>query len=218
MILHVAAATCLLALAAPAKPVLTAEFRKGGWEAKQFIMVKSPRWPHRGTWVQEADHIRNAVPKDATPKQLLSKRAGETYTSMVWRKPVKGAFTARVTTSFDHRMAPLIVLAPELGKGADGGAEYRGHVEIVLYDRGVNVWRHFHKDGRPSWKKLAWMRLDLKPKVKHVLSVRRRGPYLTVRADEREFGVRVDDLPESLYVGITGCEGVNRFYDFTIKR
>lgn len=217
MIAYAAAVTCLLALAAPARPTVAVEFRRGAWNPKHFITVKSPRWAHRGRWVQEADHIRNAVPKDATPKELLGKRAGETYTSMVYREPVKGPFTARITTSFADRMAPLIVLASRLGKSADGGPEYRQHVEIVLYDQGVNVWRHFYKNGRPSWKKLAWMRLDLKPNVKHVLSVRRKGALLTVRANDREFGVRVEDLPESLYVGLTGCEGVNRFHDFSLK-
>ncbi len=25
------------------------------------------------------------------------------------------------------------------------------------------------------------------------------------------------DLPKKLYVGVTGCEGLNRFYDFNLR-
>lgn len=43
-----------------------------------------------------------------------------------------------------------------------------------------------------------------------------RGKELTVRIDGYEFGYLDDTLPDTYHVGITGCEGVNRFYDFAV--
>ena len=41
---------------------------------------------------------------------------------------------------------------------------------------------------------------------------------LTVSVAGHTFGYFEDALPDSFYVGITGCEGLNRFYDFTVRR
>ena len=50
--------------------------------------------------------------------------------------------------SFDHLMAPLIVIAPELGRSADGKyLELRDHYEIVLFFQGINIWHHRYIGG-----------------------------------------------------------------------
>lgn len=196
-------------------------FARDGWNPDSWMRVKSPRWEHFGGWVQKDDCIENETPTGAKPKDLLSKLAGQIYSSMVLKEKFKGNVTVSVEMEFAGRMAPLIVIAPELGASAKGVPEYREHFEIVLFDKGVNVWHHFFKAGKPSWKKAAYSRFTLKPNTRYTLKVKlartSRGKMMTVFVDGHEMGYMDESLPDEFYVGITGCEGVNRFYDFAVK-
>lgn len=188
-------------------------FSPESWRVEDWFVVKSPRWDFDGEWVQEADHIRNRVPADATPQQMLGERAGETYASMLYKEP-QTALCVRAKMSFDERMAPLVVLAAEPVFNAAGHREYREHIEVVLFDEGVNIWHHYwSKERGPHWRRAAWLRFAVGANRRYALEVERCGSTLTVRCDGRVFGVEIA-LPESLYVGVTGCEGTNRFYEF----
>ncbi|HRU06212.1 MAG TPA: hypothetical protein P5137_10630 [Candidatus Brocadiia bacterium] len=217
-------ALCGAALAGKAAPktVFECSFARGKWDAGQWTLAKSPRWDYFGQWEQKDDCIQNATPAGAAPKDLLGKRAAETYTSMVLKEKLKGNVTLSSTMEFTDRMAPLIVLAPELGADAQGRPEYRQHYEIVIYDQGVNVWRHDYADGKPFWRKMAWGKFELKPNQKYRLVVKlaqtARGKTLTAMVDGHEVGYLDDGLPDEFYAGVTGCEGVNRFYDFRVER
>ena len=206
----------------PAAPLsYSCRFVQGGWNDHDWIPVKSPRWDRLGGWIQRPDFIENETPPDVPAPKLRGKRAGETYSSMVWKTRVSGTVTITTTLAFEERMAPLIVIAPTLGKDDKGRPEYREHFEIVLYDKGINVWHHQWKNGKPSWKKAAWWLFPVTPKDKHVLQVRikptARGKTLVIDVDGREMGYIDDSLPDECYVGITGCEGINHFYDFSVK-
>jgi hypothetical protein len=191
-------------------------FARGAWTADDWIMVKSPRWSHVGKWVQNGDHILNATPADATDKDLAGSRATETYTSMVLKQKVGGTTTITSTMSFDDRMAPLIVLADTLGADDQGHAEYRNHTEIVVYSGGINIWQHYYRDGKPSWVKLAWDDFELKPRTKYEMKVTVNDKQIQVSAGGHTLGCTNPDLPDLYHVGITGCEGKNRFYDFKV--
>ena len=90
------------------KPVAEAtyacSFATGQWNAEDWLSVRSPRWTFEGTWLQEADHIRNSVPLDASPAALQGERAGETYASMLHRHSVKSSLRVRAELSFDECM------------------------------------------------------------------------------------------------------------------
>lgn len=191
-------------------------FAPQGWSAADWIGVGSPRWAWRGTWVQEADHIRNQVPAGAGEDELLGPRAPETYASQVWREQVNLPLRVCAELCFDHRMAPLIVLAPELGADCNSRPQYREHYEVVLYDEGINVWYHVMALGRPRWQKLAHHPLPLASRQRHLLEVETREAALVVRVAGAEWSVPCPELPPRSFVGLTGCEGVNRFYNFSI--
>ncbi len=197
-------------------------FRPGGWRPADWLLVKSPRWSHVGEWRQEADHLANAVPADATDEAMLGPRAPETYSSMLWRTRLAGNFTVASTMSFDYRMAPLIVLTSAPGATADGQAEYREHWEVVLYDEGINVWHHEYKAGKPVWHLAAMTRHAFKPGVKYDLKVtltrQAQGTMIDIACGDARLAYMEHDLPRTLLVGLTGCEGVNRFYDFRVTR
>lgn len=192
-------------------------FSPQGWAAAEWIAVGSPRWAWRGAWVQEGDHIRNQVPADASPEDLLGPRAPETYASQVWRQQVHGPLRVRAELSFDHRMAPLIVLAPELGADCNSRPQYREHYEVVLYDEGINVWHHIMALGRPRWQQLARHPFALAAGQRHVLEVEKAAAELVVRVAGQQVRVPCPGLPEGCFAGITGCEGLNRFYHFSVQ-
>ena len=193
-------------------------FERGGWDGGDWWMVKSARWEHEGEWVQEGDHIWNRVPEGGEEELVEDAAlAGETYTSMVYGEGVKGAFEVGAGMSFDYRMAPLIVLAEEPEYNEKNKREYRRHIEVVVYDEGVNVWHHQFIEGKQSWVLAAYWRFGLQAKTRYDLKVARRGNTINVRLGEKAFGCYIADLPEVLFAGITGCEGINRFYNFEIN-
>ena len=209
----------LLTVSQPAQAEsLSWRFTPDGWKPEEWVLVKSPRFDHFGKWVQQDDCIRNEVPAGVSPDDLQGKRAGETYTSMVYAKPFTGDLRVTAELAFAHRMAPLVVLAPALGKDAAGRPEYREHFEICAYDEGVNVWHHTFADGKPSWTKAAFAKFPLKPDTRHTLAVEIKGRQMTVRIDGHAFGYTEAALPKTVYVGITGCEGVNAFYGLTVAQ
>ncbi len=123
--------------------------------------------------------------------------------------------------SFDHRMAPLIVIAPEIGKSAKGEPELREHYEVVLYDEGINIWHHTWENGKPYWYKAEFLEAKYEAKKPYTLEVKlettRKGRIMKVSCDGKTFGYMDFALPDKYYVGIIACEGRNRFYDFKIE-
>ena len=100
------------ARSAVAEATYACSFATGQWNAEDWLSVRSPRWTFEGTWLQEADHIRNSVPLDASPAALQGERAGETYASMLHRHSVKSSLRVRAELSFDECMACLLYTSP----------------------------------------------------------------------------------------------------------
>lgn len=205
-----------------AKNIFNCDFEPGKWNKADFMEVKSSRWENVNTFKQEKCHIVNVCPKDATKIDMLSRRAPETYAAMIWKNPIKGNVIIKSAMSFDYRMAPSIVIAEKPGVSKKGFPEFRTHYEVVLFDQGINVWRHWFVNGKQIWKKAAFLKADFKPNTKYELKVQiqftGRGPVWTVSCGGHEFGFIDDQFPKEFYAGIVACEGVNRFYDFTVDK
>ena len=213
-----------------------AKFVKGGWNMADWEMVRSWRFDHDGEWVQEPKCIANKVPADATPQEMLGRRAGEVYTAMLLKKKFKGNAVISCTMEFDDRMAPGIIIAAEPVK-ADGKLELREHFEVILYDDGLNVWHHFFLKTDPKsknkralaegmdqrWRKQSYLseKKFYKPKTPYTLTVSvkftGRGPQIEVACGGRVVGYYEPKMFDGEYrIGLVGCEGVNRFYDFKV--
>ena len=191
-------------------------FTAGGWNRADWTPVKKPKSEYFGGWVQRDDCIANQVPDRATDEELQGKRADETYSSMVYVQRLQGNFTVTATMCFAYKMAPLIVLAPELSQNVQGQKEYAEQFEVVVFNEGVNVWHHFVKDGKLTYRKTAFASFPLEKDTKYTLEVKKTGKVLTVAVAGHTFGYTEDTLPDSCHVGITGCEGQNRFYNFSV--
>lgn len=185
-------------------------------------MVKSWRWPYRGQWLQQKSYIENVVPGDATQQELQGKRAGEVFTAMLLNQEYQKNISFSATMEFDYRMAPGLIIAAEPFKTADGYSELRDHYEIILYDKGINVWYHYFVDGKQQWLKRAFLTAEFERNKKYEVNVKlqftRRGPQMTVQVGNHIFGFIDDKIPKNYRLGIVACEGVNRFYDFKVTR
>jgi len=203
-------------------------FATGKWDPADWKVVKGPRWDYCHGFSQKDGWIENETPDGMAPEEIFRKCGSTVYSGMVWKDRFPIGTTLSMTTGWDWRMAPLMVIAPELGVSKDGKhPEFREHWEIVVYDDGLNVWHHYWtKEKGPHWIKAASMMLpkDLKfkPNVKHTLTVRllKNGKghkemvctcngYLLQYAD--------DSLPDAFYAGILGCEGRNFFWNFSAR-
>jgi len=180
---------------------MSSSFNKNAWNSSDWIFVKRRDMAGRSEWLQKDDCIEN----------------DGNHTAMVYKKKFKGDMTATAATAFADRMAPAIVIVSKLGEAADGGKVFDEHIEIVIYDEGVNIWRLHTVDGKSLWEKTAFWKFKLTKNNMYKLEVTKTGKALSVKVDGQTMGYVDSSLQEEYYVGITGCEGVNRFYNFTVK-
>lgn len=198
-------------------PSYQCAFTANEWKTDDWLQVRGPRWDHPGGWEQQPDHISNCVPAGATAVEMNGPRAGEVYSSMILDRPPVPDLLVRTTASFDYRMAPLIVLTGALGEDKDGHPEYREHIEVVIYDLGVNVWHHTWSDDGPAWVRAGWCGFQLGAGVPHLLEVEKTGPQFSVSVNDHRFGCHIPEFDSDVQVGITACEGINRFYKFEVQ-
>ena len=178
-------------------------FDKNGWKSNDWIFARRPdlRQDLDEGWIQGKNYIENNNP---------------THTSMVYGKKLKADLTVSSTMSFGDEMAPSIVLAVHLDRNEKDQLEYQEHFEIVLYNNGVNVWLHRNKNGKSHWTKTAFWKFRLEKDTKYVMTVTIKEKELTFSVGDRKFGYAEGNLPDEFYVGITGQEGINRFYNFRV--
>jgi hypothetical protein len=213
-------------LAVMAHGDVNVDFSRGKWDESQWIVVKSPRFDYCHGFTQRDGWIENICP-DLSPKEIYTKHHSAVYSGMVYKDKFKLGSTISSKMGFDYRMAPLIVIAPELGKSKDGKMEFREHWEVVLYDLGINVWHHYMTaDGKPAWHKAASLLLKpdniYKPNLRHDLKVsisksRKGHKEMFVTCGDYVLQYVDESLPDEFYAGILGCEGRNMFYDFSVK-
>ena len=218
----IAATAGLTAMTAlPAAGGVDISFAPGAWSSNDWILVKGPRWDYMHGFVQKEDHIENECPP-ISGEEIRRKHSRAVYSAMVLKEKAGLGQTISSTMGFDWRMAPLIVIAENLGETAAGEPVFGEHWEIVLYDGGLNVWRHMVRDGKPFWYRDAYLKAPFGRNIRHNLEVRvsktsKGVKEMVVKCGEQELGYVNDDLPDSFYVGIIGCEGRNMFYDFKVK-
>ena len=196
-------------------------FKPGEWNSNDWVIVKSPRCTYVHGFVQKEDGIENECP-DVSGEEIHKKHFNDVYSAMVLRDRAEVGQTVSSTMSFDWRMAPLIVLVENLDKSKAVVPTLGDHWEIVLYAEGLNVWRHSTKDGKPFVYRTAYLKVPFNKGVRYNLEVNvvktsKGMKEIVVKCGGHQFGYVDNDLPDSFYAGIIGCEGRNRFYDFKVK-
>ena len=179
---------------------IACSFQQGKWISSEWMFVKRRDMAGRSEWLQKANCIEN----------------DGHHTSMVYKKKFSGDVTISMTTAFANRMAPALVIVTKLGD-ADGATVFDEHVEITMWDEGVNIWRLHTVNGKSLWELTAFSKFKLSQNTPYKLEVTKKRKELTIKVDGHAFGYIENSLPDDYYVGITGCEGVNRFYDVAIR-
>ena len=204
--------------------MIDVSFARGRWNPSEWLKFKSLRFDYAHEFVQLDDCIVNPSDSAWSDEELYAQHVTEVYASIVHPQKLSGStIDVSATMSFDHLMAPLIVLTPELDVDDKGRHAFKKHYEVVLYNEGLNVWHYTYEGGKLSWHLAAFARAPFEPRRKYELKVNmakvagRDEMRMTVECGGVKFGFEDPDLPEGFYAGVTGCEGRNRFYDFKAR-
>ena len=76
---------------------------------------------------------------------------------------------------------------------------------------------YFVEDGQIKWNKLLFADFPVATNTKHEIYLEIMDKYLKVSVGRENILLRIDNLPEKVYIGITGCENINRFYNVKIE-
>lgn len=219
------------------KTYYEAQFVKGKWNPEDWEMVRSWRFDHDAEFLQKANCIQNRVPEGVSDIELQGRKGSSGYAIMLLKEKFKGNAVITCNMEFDYRMAPGIIIAHEPQKLANGKLELREHFEVILYDDGLNLWHHYFEKGAPNskdprvkrsgveqkWRKQCHLteKKYYKAKTKYELKVTVRytgkGPFIDISCGGRLIGSYAPQMPAGEYrIGLVGCEGRNRFYDFKV--
>ena len=219
------------------KTYYEAQFVKGKWNPADWEMVRSWRFDHDAAFLQMPNCIQNRVPEGLTDDELQGKKGNAGYAIMLLKQKFKGNTTITCTMEFDYRMAPGIILSYEPVKFGKDKLELREHFEVILYDDGLNLWHHYFEKGAPNskdprviktgveqkWRKVLYLdeKKFYKAKTKYEVKVNvrytSRGPQIEISCGGRVIGCYAPQMPKGEYrIGLVGCEGRNRFYDFKV--
>lgn len=192
----------------------TWNFEKGAGQAEEFLSAASSRVEYRLTFGQKDDCIHN---------EGADKMDEYAYVSMVHRTPVSLPCLLETECSFRTYGAPLLILADAVDTLPDGRLQYGHHIEVVGWEKGINVWDLTPDPEAPNGQRtvnLGRFSFPIEDGVRFLLTARADRQGLVVGAEVNGRSAQFDCpcvLPEKCYVGITACEGENYFYRFSIR-
>ena len=118
----------------------TYKFKKGSWNANDFMYVYSPICKVYEEFIQEDDCISNSFNEKINDYD---------YISMVTKNKYSKGTKISTRCTFDKYGAPIIVLTDSIDD-IDGKRIYNFHFEFVAYENGFNVWRIVPFPDRPE--------------------------------------------------------------------
>lgn len=190
-------------------------FKRGAWSCDALTYAYTYRFPETPVFFQADDHIENRPAPETRQKwDFITLMTREKY-------PIGTRAEARL--SFDGTAAPIITLAEALDTDLGGNCRYGDYYEVVVWHNGVNVWRlrrdpSVEKEGGISWMLALGAEFPLEQDKEHTLSVEVQESLLIILVDgTRKFKLRIEDIPKSFHVGINACEGLCKFFDFTVE-
>ena len=183
-------------------------FSENTWDTGALCYAYSYRFEETPVFLQKADCIENRENPGAT--------YGFDNISLLTPETYGPGTTLSMRCAFEDLGAPLLVLAPWMETDPRGIYRYGDYIEVVLWKNGVNVWRMWMKDGEVTWKQLLGVDFPVSGGEIHTLSVTVGTDTLEITADDRKILLAVEDLYPSFHLGLNACEGINRFYDFSV--
>lgn len=186
------------------------DFSDGKWSMDDFFFCYSPLWKSRVEFLQEENSVTNNY-GDGKPH----------YISILTKEKYKTGVHLRAKCSFQAFGAPLIVISDDVSLNENGEMHYGLHFETVAWYKGLNVWRVVpwpEREVRPIHSTLIGSKtftIENDAIVEIDMIVRKNELYVGI--DGHYITIPHEEIPESFHVGVTACEGFNRFYEFTIE-
>ena len=142
------------------------------------------------------------------------------YISMVTKEKYGDGVKLTTKCRFEHYGAPLIVFTDDIKE--ENGRNYYGlHFEVVAFDEGFNVWHIIPSDENPDLPikvtLIATGRFPVADNSLIELEVQIKNKTIYVNMNGHTQSVYNADIPEKMHVGVTACEGINRFYTLEIE-
>jgi hypothetical protein len=182
-------------------------FQKGCWNPDDFFYAYSRKCRAYPQFIQEPACIANSA--DAQTGEF-------SYVSMATKKRYQTGSVIETRCSFEKYGAPLIVLADEIERCPDGIRRYGHHIEVVAYENGVNVWYLIPEEDTVRPVNLIRKKFPVSSGKALLLRVGVEENSLAVSLDGTAFRVDFDHIPKAFHAGITACEGIDRFYEFSV--
>lgn len=194
---------------------MTAEycFAKGKYDPADFFYAYSPICKEFVTFTQEENSIANREGKATF---------GYQYISILEKMAHRGKVTAQTKCLFEKFGAPIIVLTDDLRYDEEDRPIYGKHFEVVAYEDGINIWHIVPNPEKVEFPVdptlLATKKFTVEANRVIDMKVKMEDGYIRTWVNGEYLEVKVADLPkDSFWVGITACEGINRFYDLKIE-
>ena len=178
---------------------------------EQFIYVSSPASKSKNKFIKKKYCIENSYNEEIKDYD---------YISIITKEKYSNGITVRAKCSFDKFGAPLIVFTDDYKQLEDGSYQYGLHFEVVAYENGCNVWHIVPgKDCKNpiDVTKVNSMEFLIEEKSMIEMEVIIKEKKLFIRVNDKTFEAEHEDIPNSMHVGITACEGINHFYEFEVE-
>lgn len=149
------------------------------------------------------------------------------YISLIEKTKRSGSVTMTARCSFESYGAPLLLISNDIRTDENGKKLYGELFEVVVFEKGCNVWRILPQPYEITVNSKPY-RLPITPVSLHTESFEIAGntlidlqveivsKTLKINVNGRTFDVTIPQLPDEFFVGFTACEGINRFYEFTV--
>lgn len=184
-------------------------FGREKWNEENVQRAYSHRFTETPDFTQYDDCIASAV----NPEH----RKGFDNISLLTREKYTVGTKAVVHCAFEGLGCPEIIFVEKPEVCDDGAVRYGACFEVVLYENGINVWRHYREDGRCFWHKRLGLEYPVAENEVHELSVEIRENYMDITLNGQKTSLRVEDMFPEFHVGITVCEGIARVYDMCVE-
>ena len=177
-----------------------------------FEYAYSPICKEHARFEQQADCVANY--KEETPDDFA-------YVSVLNKEKCATGAKVSVKCSFGKFGAPLLVFSNDISSNDDGSKLYGLHFDVVAYENGCNIW-HIIPDpsntGRPiKTQKIAFAEFKIEENEMIDIEVYFGKGRIVSVMNGHEIICENEDIPEEFYVGFTGCEGPNHFYEMVIE-
>lgn len=187
-------------------------FSKEKWNKDELFYAYNPASVDRATFRQEDDFIVNGKGNSFCGYEMIPLLSKE--------KCSLGA-TLETECLFESFGAPLIVVTNDLSKDENGYFVYGKYYEVVAYEEGINIW-----SVKPAPKGadcpidatlLATKKFEIKGNTRINIKMQVEKEHIKAWVNGEFLEADALGLPSEFYAGITACEGINKFYSFSIK-